>query len=365
MPGGGGLLAVAGDNLQHRTVWRPADGRHEAGVPRDSRNPGAARLDPGRPRSPAPRLRARGPEGQGGRRVSRAGARRLRRVPGERPLGGWKPHLLLAEDSTTTTIILPTSARVVAYPSALATGPLKASLRMDGGRLCRIRPWVDPASSWFANRSGRTDPVLRARTADELLGCVPHGGGCRRSLLPASPDGPSVHSRSISRGATREPSLPRESLAVRGLLPDGSVLGVGGDGSLALYPLAGGDPRVLAWRLPRGPWDLCGIALQVGADGRSVYLREGCSVARVDRVEILTGRRVPWKTLRPGDRAGVAPSARLHHARRRAYAYSYGGSFRPLPRRGAAVLRRVDRTRADPTRPRPERNFAGAKYSIP
>ena len=118
---------------------------------------------------------------------------------------------------------------------------------------------------------------------------------------------------------------PEGVLAVRGLLPDGSVLGVGVDGSLALYALAGGDPRALPWRLQPGPLGSAWHTLQVSGDGRFVYVRDGCVPAQIDRVEILTGRRVPWKTLAFGDRAGIGAIYPPYITPDgTAYAYSYG-----------------------------------------
>ena len=73
----------------------------------------------------------------------------------------------------------------------------------------------------------------------------------------------------------------------------------------ALYPLAGGDPRAVPWRQQLGPIGSAWHTLQVSGDGRFVYVREGCVPAQIDPAEILTGRRVPWKTLAFGDRAGV------------------------------------------------------------
>lgn len=46
--------------------------------------------------------------------------------------------------------------------------------------------------------------------------------------------------------------------------------------------------------------------LRWAKDGRSIFVRSGVEMpARVERVEIATGRRVPWKELRPADPAEV------------------------------------------------------------
>ena len=67
-----------------------------------------------------------------------------------------------------------------------------------------------------------------------------------------------------------------------------------------LYAVDGGSPRPLpGGRGDDGP-------LRWAADGRSLYVRRGTGMpARVERVEIATGRRQLWKELRPADPAGV------------------------------------------------------------
>ena len=101
-------------------------------------------------------------------------------------------------------------------------------------------------------------------------------------------------------------------------LPDGVVLGVsrsiaihpdgrsvaatpaGSQTQLALYPLEGGPPRPLAGILPGDE------PLLWGADGRTLFVKErGPLPVHVRRVDVVTGTRVPWKTLGPADVTGV------------------------------------------------------------
>jgi hypothetical protein len=71
---------------------------------------------------------------------------------------------------------------------------------------------------------------------------------------------------------------------------------------------------------------------QWSSDGRYLYVtRQGQSAARVDRVEIATGRRTLWKEITLADRAGITgvgpvvitPDGKY-------YAYRYGRSLSDL-----------------------------------
>jgi hypothetical protein len=112
-------------------------------------------------------------------------------------------------------------------------------------------------------------------------------------------------------------------IAVPGLLPGERILGLAGDGSLALYPVRDGSPQPLTWRLPTSRWWF--EVLGVSDDGRFAWLREGAAPARIDRIEIPTARRAPWRVFGADARAGagliyrprVTPDGE-------AYAYGYG-----------------------------------------
>lgn len=92
------------------------------------------------------------------------------------------------------------------------------------------------------------------------------------------------------------------------------------DGGWATLPLEGGParpvPGIRAEELP-----CCWTA-----DGRSLYVvREGPNneSLEVERLEVATGRRLPWKVLAPADRAGLFGVSSLHVSADDA-TYAYG-----------------------------------------
>ncbi len=107
-----------------------------------------------------------------------------------------------------------------------------------------------------------------------------------------------------------------------GTLDDGSLLARAGDGSLAAYPPSGGPGRALSWRLEPDPFV---EAVRVSGDGRSLFVRRGSVPARIDRVELRTGRREPWLELGPKNATGVGHvwSVQLTPDGR-GYAYTHG-----------------------------------------
>ena len=78
------------------------------------------------------------------------------------------------------------------------------------------------------------------------------------------------------------------------------VAGIGPDQKGYLYPVAGGEPRVVNG-LNAGEQPIT-----FSSDGRSLYIYQpGELPARVDRLDVQTGQRTPWKQLMPSDPAGV------------------------------------------------------------
>jgi hypothetical protein len=97
------------------------------------------------------------------------------------------------------------------------------------------------------------------------------------------------------------------------------VAAQGPDWRIALYPVAGGAPRPLAGA------EAGESPILWSADGRTLYLyKTKDAPAQVFKVDVVTGRREPWKTIVPADRSGlitiddivITPDAR-------SYAYSY------------------------------------------
>jgi serine/threonine protein kinase/WD40 repeat protein len=110
--------------------------------------------------------------------------------------------------------------------------------------------------------------------------------------------------------------LPRSSSPVS---PDGRmVAGLGADRRITLYPIEGGDPRLLTGA------ERDETAIRWTPDGRGLYVSRQSLPTRVDIVEVATGRRTPWKTLSPGDPAGVfGVGPTLISGDGRSYVYSY------------------------------------------
>jgi hypothetical protein len=121
---------------------------------------------------------------------------------------------------------------------------------------------------------------------------------------------------------------PEGVLAVRGSLSDGQVLGWSPDGALASYPVAGGDPRPQSVRVPTGAYDYPG---RVSGDRRFLFVREGSVPARISRIELATGRKTAWLTLRPRDPAGNANIFGIALTPDgKGYAYTYGQYLQDL-----------------------------------
>jgi Tol biopolymer transport system component len=109
------------------------------------------------------------------------------------------------------------------------------------------------------------------------------GGGPPRAVLPEG----------VVLGAARSNTIH----------PDGrSVVATAADNEthFALYPLDGGPPQPLAGLLPGDE------PLRWAADGDTLFVWEGGPLpAQVRRLDVVTGTRVPWKTMGPTDLTGV------------------------------------------------------------
>jgi eukaryotic-like serine/threonine-protein kinase len=78
------------------------------------------------------------------------------------------------------------------------------------------------------------------------------------------------------------------------------VAAIGPDQKGYLYPLAGGEPRVIPGFNPGEE------PITWSSDGRSLYIYQpGELPARVFRLDVQTGQRTLWKQLMPSDPAGV------------------------------------------------------------
>jgi dipeptidyl aminopeptidase/acylaminoacyl peptidase len=102
--------------------------------------------------------------------------------------------------------------------------------------------------------------------------------------------------------------------------PDSKFVAVSGpDRRLYLYPVAGGEPTVLAGL---GPND---VPVRFTTDGRFLFVHErGQMPLRVYRYEVASGSKELWREVMPADAAGLNTINRIVvTADGKAYAYSY------------------------------------------
>jgi Tol biopolymer transport system component len=165
----------------------------------------------------------------------------------------------------------------------------------------------------------------RELTAEDL-GYQPWGSwtpdGSAVVFAATSPGrGSRVFVQSVSGGAAR--AVTPEGVFLTSpdaVSPDGRWIAAAGPGDLALlYPLSGGEPRMIAGALPNE------VPLHWSRDGRALFMwARGEAPARIASVDIQTGARSPWKALMPADPTGVNEILRIVLAPDSgAYAYSY------------------------------------------
>ncbi len=129
-------------------------------------------------------------------------------------------------------------------------------------------------------------------------------------------------------GGKPRPISPEGILATQfAVSPDGKqVAAVGADRNGYVYPIAGGDPKPIpgftAGDTPVG-WS---------GDGRYLYVYlVGELPAKVQRLELASGRKQPWKELMPSDKAGITDIGPiLITPDGKAYVYEYGRTLSDL-----------------------------------
>lgn len=178
--------------------------------------------------------------------------------------------------------------------------------------------------------SGRRLVVLSIQAGVDPMPLPAHGIDTYRGALWL-PDGlhvlfngtrPGVNLRSYVQDLQGGPprALTPENTWVLSISQDGVwAAATGPEQGISLWPVAGGEPRLVASSLP----DDRPVAWS--ADGRSLWVfRRGAVPAEVSQLEIDTGRRRPWKSLQPPDPSGVYSINQFRVTRDgRAYFYSY------------------------------------------
>ena len=102
--------------------------------------------------------------------------------------------------------------------------------------------------------------------------------------------------------------------------PDGGSVAVSvPDGAARIFPVEGGEPRPIPG-VEQGDF-----VLKWSRDGRSLFVgRRADRAVRIDRLDLETGRRAPWKELLPADRAGLVDIAYIDvSGDGESYVYSY------------------------------------------
>jgi tRNA A-37 threonylcarbamoyl transferase component Bud32 len=129
-------------------------------------------------------------------------------------------------------------------------------------------------------------------------GCFTTDG--KRLVVAARPEGKGMQLFVIDpAGAARKAIADGASRPVPA--PDGShVAAITNDGSLALFPLAGGPPRVLLQMTANAS------PIAFSADGTALFAATRFEVPlRILRVDVATGAQAPFRTIAPADLAGV------------------------------------------------------------
>jgi hypothetical protein len=130
----------------------------------------------------------------------------------------------------------------------------------------------------------------------------------------------------VATGAIR-PVTPEGVAPLWSQLVDGAVLGRRADETLVWCPIAGGEPRPTRTKLPSGEH-----SLNTTPDGTWMFVGSMAVPHRIDRINLVTGRREAWKVLGPPDLAGVVfmPWFFAMRPDGEVYAYSYLRVFHDL-----------------------------------
>lgn len=126
------------------------------------------------------------------------------------------------------------------------------------------------------------------------------------------------YEQNLAGGAPRAVTPPGTTLGR--ISSDGdSVVARGADGKYGIYPVKGGAARPVPSALPSDE------IIRWSKDGRSLLIyRHGEVPARVERLDVATGKRVPVRQLAPPSRAGVLDIRYVTFADdERSYAYTY------------------------------------------
>jgi Tol biopolymer transport system component/predicted Ser/Thr protein kinase len=129
--------------------------------------------------------------------------------------------------------------------------------------------------------------------------------------------GARLYAESLDEAKPR--ALSMEGITAAVLSPDGqSVAARGPDHKVYLFPVSGGEPKVIQGLQPDE------YVTAWAADGRSLFVMTRQVPAQVYRVDVATGKRTFWKSFEPNDSAGIdSVTSVLMSADEKAYVYGY------------------------------------------
>ncbi|MGA7907078.1 MAG: WD40 repeat domain-containing serine/threonine protein kinase [Candidatus Sulfotelmatobacter sp.] len=187
------------------------------------------------------------------------------------------------------------------------------------GKWALARQNTDPAPfTLLPTGVGETKPVKDDGLNHNGAAWLPDGNHIIFSGIEAG-HGIRLYVESLSDGKPR--SISGEGVGAAPILsPNGDLVAdTGPDRKIYLYPIAGGEPRLVPGvepsEYPTG-WS---------ADGRELFvITRGEIPAPVTRIDIATGKRTLWKSLEPADSAGIDTIGRVMLSRdTKSYVYSY------------------------------------------
>jgi hypothetical protein len=179
------------------------------------------------------------------------------------------------------------------------------SLSPDGKWVLARAPGAEPAwgREWVLLPTGPGAPRLLPHGAITQLvdgAWLPDG---KRIVFTAIEGGQSARAyvQDVETGSMRAITPAGVHMPEKAATPDGESVLVLQDGKWFLYPIDSGTPR---------PFSLLGAGddpRRWSADGRFLYIARGDLVppVAIERLDVATGRREPWKTLAPSDPVGI------------------------------------------------------------
>jgi len=207
--------------------------------------------------------------------------------------------------------------------------------KTDGSPPIRLgdgsRPALSPDGKWVAcivSDGPRTSLILLPTGAGDARTIGPSGmhyegvewfPDSQRVLFEGNEPNRSARTFVQDLNGGKPVPLTPEGLVAGHVSPDQKYATVVAGGKLNLFPLGGGDPKLIA-NLEPGE-----SVIRWSGDDRFLYLRktDGPSSLRINRLDLVTGRRELWKELKTPDSVGVQIGQVVMTPEGNSYAYSF------------------------------------------